>query len=307
MSSSADQPRTETPIMWLTSWLRKRTPTRAPERRTSRRPAAPFRPRLEALEDRCVPSTLHGHPHSPPPEVVTNTNDSGPGSLRYDIDAANPGDTITFASSLDGQTITLTSGELLIKAKLTIDGPGANLLTVSGGHNSRVFEVATNVMAGISGLTITNGYSDDGGAILNGGVLTLTGCTVSGNNALLDGGGISNNGSLTLAGCTVSGNSAADSGGGIYNPFATNLTLSGCTLSNNTAAVDGGALYNGGGATVSNCTVSGNSVSTGIPGSVGGGIYTIYAKLTVSGTTFSGNVPDNIAGDYTDGGGNRFI
>jgi hypothetical protein len=103
----------------------------------------------------------------------------------------------------------------------------------------------------------------------------------------------------------VSGNHAADSGGGIYNDAGTFLTLSGCTLSNNTAAVDGGGLYNGGGATVSSCTVSGNSASTVIPG-VGGGIYTVYAKLTVSDTVFSGNVQDNIAGDYTDGGGNTF-
>jgi hypothetical protein len=234
--------------------------------------------------------------------VVTNTNDSGPGSLRYDIAAANPGDTITFAPSLAGQTITLTGGELLITARLTIKGPGANLLAVSGGHASRVFEVAGNVMAAISGLTISNGSSDDGGAILNGGVLTLTSCTLSGNDALLDGGGIYNTGSLVVTGCAVSGNHAADSGGGIYNYAGTFLSLSGGTLSNNTAAVDGGGLYNGGGATVSNCTVSGNSASTGF----GGGIYTIYAKLTVTDTTFSGNLPDNIAGDYTDGGGNTF-
>ena len=82
------------------------------------------------------------------------------------------------------------------------------------------------------------------------------------------------------------------------------LSLTGCTLSNNTAAVDGGGLYNGGGATVSSCTVSGNSANTASPG--GGGISTVYGILTVSDTIFSGNVPDNIAGDYTDGGGNTF-
>jgi predicted outer membrane repeat protein len=277
--------------MWLPSWLRTQ------KRHGFPRPRPAFRPDLEALEDRCLPSTL----------TVTNNLDNGSkGSLRYEIARAHNKDTIVFAPSLGGQTITLSSGELLITdSGLTIKGPGANLLAVSGGHTSRVFEVAANVKATISGLTISNGVSDDGGAILNGGVLTLTGCTVSGNSALLDGGAIYNNGVLTLTGCTVSGNSAADSGGGIYNPFATNLTLSGCILSNNTAQVDGGALYNGGGATVSSCTVSGNSVSA-IPGSVGGGIYTISASLTVSNTSFSGNVPDNIAGDYTDGGGNMF-
>jgi hypothetical protein len=79
-----------------------------------------------------VPSTL----------TVTNNLDSGTGSLRADIAAAHNGDTIVFAPSLDGQTITLTSGELLIRKNLTIAGPGAGELTVSGNHASRVFEVA---------------------------------------------------------------------------------------------------------------------------------------------------------------------
>ena len=89
-------------------------------------------PRLECLEDRWVPSTL----------TVLNNLDSGAGSLRADIAAAHSGDTIVFAPSLDGQTITLTSGELLINKNLTIAGPGAGELTVSGNDASRVFEVA---------------------------------------------------------------------------------------------------------------------------------------------------------------------
>src|SRR5947209_3927714 len=72
------------------------------------RPA--FRPTLEALEDRWVPSTL----------TVLNNLDSGAGSLRADIAAAHNGDTIVFAPSLAGQTITLASGELFIKHSLTI-------------------------------------------------------------------------------------------------------------------------------------------------------------------------------------------
>jgi len=41
--------------------------------------------------------------------------DSGAGTLRAEIAAAHNGDTLLFAPSLNGQTITLTSGELLIK------------------------------------------------------------------------------------------------------------------------------------------------------------------------------------------------
>src|SRR5690349_20387724 len=65
--------------------------------------------------------------------TVTNTNDSGPGSLRQAIADAQSGDTITFASGLHGQTISLTSGQLAISRDLTINGPGAGQLAISAG------------------------------------------------------------------------------------------------------------------------------------------------------------------------------
>src|SRR5262249_15496042 len=74
-----------------------------------------LRPTLEALEDRWMPSTL----------TVLNNLDSGSGSLRAEIAASKLNDSIVFAPSLNGQTITLTSGEFLITHSLTITGPGA--------------------------------------------------------------------------------------------------------------------------------------------------------------------------------------
>jgi hypothetical protein len=107
---------------------------------------------LEALEDRALPSTF----------TVTNTNDSGPGSLRAEVAAANldsPGpDTINFAKGVHG-TIVLTSGELLINDNVTISGPGANKVSVSGDNASRVVEVSVGLNVTISGLTITEGLS----------------------------------------------------------------------------------------------------------------------------------------------------
>src|SRR5438046_1773173 len=76
-----------------------------------------IRPVVEGLEDRVVPST------------VTNTLDSGPGSLRAAILNATPGEMINF--SVVG-TIVLTSGQLTINQNLTIAGPGAGSLIVSG-------------------------------------------------------------------------------------------------------------------------------------------------------------------------------
>lgn len=72
---------------------------------------------------------------------VTNTADSGKGSLRAALDSAQAGDTIQFDSSLANKTITLTSGELAITKDITIDGAGAENLTISGNNATRVFSV----------------------------------------------------------------------------------------------------------------------------------------------------------------------
>jgi hypothetical protein len=331
--------------MRFLSWLRSGTLSQAQARgRAHRAPRqrATFRPRVEALEGRDVPSTLS----------VTNTLDSGHGSLRYEIAQAEKGngkDMVAFNipksdpgynASTGAWTIKLTSGELDITASLKIQGPGAGLLTVSGGGVSRVFEVAKNVTVALSGLTISNGASyssaddpDSGGDILNQGTLTLSGCTVSGGHAGYydwgnggPGGGICNFGTLTLSGCTVSGNSGSDGagifnggtltvsgstisgniahdsgGGGILNYSGCTLTVSGCTVFGNSAVGFGGGICNLGALTVSSSTFHDNSAYAG------GGISNAGAgTLTISTSTFYGNHPDNVYGAFTDGGGNSF-
>src|SRR5262249_34533694 len=128
--SIAGQPEKETRTMLITRWLSNRLGlSRRPASRMKTPAARPrFRPMLEGLEQRWVPSTL----------TVQNNQDSGPGSLRAQIAAAHNGDAINFASSLTGKTITLSSGELYIKHNLTITGPGAANLTISGGNKSHV-------------------------------------------------------------------------------------------------------------------------------------------------------------------------
>src|SRR5215469_279990 len=76
--------------------------------------------------------------------VVTNTNDSGTGSLRDALAIANDGDTID-ATGVSG-TILLTSDELQITHSVTINGPGAGSLAINGNATFRVFEnFASNV------------------------------------------------------------------------------------------------------------------------------------------------------------------
>src|SRR5215467_8192070 len=115
--------------------------------------------------------------------LVTNTNDSGPGSLRDALAVANDGDTID-ATGVSG-TILLTTGELQITHDVTINGPGAENLAVNGNATFRVFN-NLGLNASISGLTIINGRVADatgGGGILNQGGLTLSNDDIVSNNA----------------------------------------------------------------------------------------------------------------------------
>ena len=112
-----------------------------------------------------------------------NDADSGPGSLRAAIADAASGDTIDFAHTAYG-TITLTSGSLVVPdINLTIQGPGANKLTISGDENYTVFELGvqfgfptTPANMTISGLTIADGDNTDGGS--GGGILSAVNLTL---------------------------------------------------------------------------------------------------------------------------------
>jgi predicted outer membrane repeat protein len=260
--------------MALFSWLQNRPSTRSTRGRAPHHHAAPrFRPRLETLEDRWLPSTL----------TVTSAADSGPNSLRAELAAANPGDVIDFAPSLGGQTITLTSGELAITKGLTIQGPGAGQLTVSGNNTSRIFEVNSTQPVVLSGLTLSNGNggTSGGGCIYNHTTLTVSGCTLSGNVAHA-GGAIFNLRTLTVRGCTLSGNTTDTNGrgGGIYNLGTLIVSIS--TLVGNRAADGGGGITNAGTATLTRCTLSNNSAG-------GSGGITSGGTITLTSCTFSNN------------------
>jgi predicted outer membrane repeat protein len=230
--------------------------------------------------------------------MVSNTNDSGTGSLRQaiaDNSTLGGGNTIIFSNGVNG-TITLTNGELLLTSNATILGPGPGTLSVSGNAASRVFHITNGVTVAISGLTITNG-------------------AVSGSYPANLGGGIWNDHStLTLSNCVVTGNSGGNgSGGGIYNDGLAglvNLSIIASTISGNTSTGSGGGLANegtsGGSATVlvSASTFSSNSAVGG--GAVGGGIWSDGnlggATLSISNSTFSGNSAASEGGGIYNGG-----
>jgi hypothetical protein len=166
-------------IMWMYQNDHEGRPRFARVSRTVASRSRRFRPRLEGLEVRTVPSTL----------TVTNNLDSGAGSLTAAVTYAHDGDTIAFAPDLAGQTIALTSDQITIKNSVDIEGPGADQLAVSGSDAVRVFAIDEGLTVKIAGLTITRGRAvgasasgGGGGGILNAGsTVTLSNDVLSDN------------------------------------------------------------------------------------------------------------------------------
>ena len=232
----------------------------------------------------------------------TCADSSGNCTLRAAIEEANAlaGDgAIGFAEGSSG-TIALANGELSIRSNLTITGPGADKLTVSGGGKSRVF-AAYGGGVNISGLTITDGQSNRwGGGLYVRGTLTVRNIALRDNNAADGGGGlyVDDGGDLTVQDSTIAGNNA-ERGGGIYaySNVTGEVTVQNSTVSGN-SAIGGGGIYNAelSQTTLRNSTVSGNNASQ-----VAGGIYNWVASLTVQNSTIN----DNYTTGFGDGGGIR--
>jgi hypothetical protein len=283
------------------SW-RRRLQDRFPRRR-----GRPPRLALEALEDRSTPATLW----------VTSTSDAGPGTLRAALGQANNGDTIQFDPSLLGATVRLTSGELLINKDVTVNGPAADGVTIQNApdtlptpYGSRVFEVAANAHATLTGLVITGGemlgVQSYGAGVYNAAdaTLTLTNCLVDNNygeslntpgaDAVSFGGGIFNAGTATVTDSTVSRNEAFGNPAG-YVSVSTQVGI-------------GGGVLNYGTLTIADSQITGNQVRVWLPEDsppgLGGKIGTSYGggiastgTLTMTRTVLDSNMAESPPGD----------
>jgi hypothetical protein len=261
--------------------------------------------------------------------TVTNTNDSGPGSLRQALAVAHDGDRITFAVS---GAIALTSGGLGVTKNVTISGPGANQLAVDGNQGDLVFEVAPQRNVSISGLSIRNARF---GISNNQGTVSVSNCVLSGhsfaglyNDAGQDPGA---GASMTVANSIISNNS----GTGAFNlvPFPNGngcacMTIRHSFVGNNAAGgiSNAGSAFNGQASlTVINSNVSYNGgagismdategiadatiVSTMVSGNSAGGVFSAAggligsAGVTIINSTISGNLSGDRGGGVLAGG-----
>ncbi len=238
-------------------------------------------------------------PFPPPTElVVTNLDDSGPGSLREALSLIADGGTITFDPGLAGATLVLTSGQLEIDSSVTVDAAAAAPVTISAGGASRVVQIEAGAVVAMNDLIIRDGAAaPQGGGILNYGNLSLDQVVVtdnvenSGGPAGFDlgGGGIYNGDSavLNLTDSTVSNNTTLNQpGGGVYGLFNSTINITRSTVSGNVGGDVAGGLRSLGNSTVINSTFSGNTSTAWH----GGGIFHTDGQLTVTNSTFSGNV-----------------
>lgn len=248
--------------------------------------------------------------------VVTNLNDSGPGSLRQallDANATLGFDTVTFAPGLTG-TITLTSGEIPIVEHVNVLGPAGGGITVSGNNASRIFAIDTDTVS-IANLAFTAGRSAEGGAIhARIDDLDLTNVTFTNNTALTGGGGALyvNKGEsistlVNLFEATFTGNSAPNGMGGAMLVRGNRVDLDGVVMSGNQAGARGGALHaiveppgtGVGVLRVRNATVTNNQSCLQLQTAACGGggfsfagqdLIQFWSQFEIDTATFSGNV-----------------
>ncbi len=246
--------------------------------------------------------------------IVTTTADAGPGSLRDIVAAAAAGATVTFAASLDGQTIALSS-PVVVARDLVIDGTERVNLAISGGGSCGLITVNAGVSAELRGLVLREGYRSSGGAIHNSGTLELNDCSIRESDADISGGGIYNapGALLEVTDCEIMSNDAEWNGGGVFSggtviftrtsliqntggnedggsggaiSSSGSLSLFDSVVRSNGAYGPGGGIISSGTLVMARCAVEDNE--TFFDGD-GGGLLVSGAGGTITGCTIAGN------------------
>ena len=213
-------------------------------------------------------------------------------SIATAISAAQSGDTIMLENG-----VTFYEHYLSISKNLNFNVFNNGHATIDGQNAGRIFTI--NGIVKLQNLTIKNGKSDNGGAILNNGNLIVTNCNFIGNTATGYGGAIRNSvGPLTIINSNFNSNKAADCGGAIMNDLLCLLSIKNCDFTSNSADC-GGAITQSGSTygTTGNSMNINNSNFISNTANNGGAIY--YEVPDPSVLTYC-NFKDNTATD--DGG-----
>lgn len=239
--------------------------------------------------------------------TVSKTADTNDGtcdadcSFREAIVAANTSaenDIIIFGALFASpQVITMTAETIITNSgTLSIFGPGANRLTISGNNSARILTNNTGSVTMIKGIRFTGGNgvstvtTGRGGALYNnGGNLTIDSVIVTGNTAA-NGGGLNNAGTatLTIRNSIISNNTASGSGGGMQNFSGNTANIFDSTFTGNvcnSTSTGGGAIQANGTLTITNTTFSGNTAS----GGDGGALFYNGLGMNMTNTTIAGN------------------
>ncbi len=238
-------------------------------------------------------------------QLVTNANDSGPGSLRWAVaDACDTG-AITFA---DDYTIYLNS-TITTSKNITISGAD-HAITVSGdsdndGSNDvRPFQIEAAGVVTMLDLRIVNGNATGfdlngrGGAILNQGMLTLAGMTLANNQSNNDGGALANYGTLALNDSTLQNNRTDNYGGGLFNASGATLTILNSEVISNSSQ-HGAGVFSEGAFTVAKTLIAENGASTS--SGMGGGIVS-FGDTAITESTIISNAAAMGGGLLVSGG-----
>lgn len=211
---------------------------------------------------------------------------------NYTLTLANPDPVSIAAPSFDTDDFAAT-GDLDVRANVSIIGAGAAQTVIDAGGIDRVFEIDPGddgIHVTLEGVTIRGGTTDggNGGGIYNNGRLTVSDSVVTGNTAsdpddARAGGGIYTNGPMSLVNVVISENSA-DDGGGLLVAGGSTTTLDRVTVRDNTGTQSAGGINNNGALTIADSTFTGNTAAM----FQGGAIFN-NDHITMTNVTLSGN------------------